>query len=128
MDRSIPEEQFCSYFARSSKRQSDFRVIQEAVKVYEHKILKLAQTRWLSRGKVIERVLEQWEALMLYFQTESVTDKIDGAPAIYRTMITPGTKHMLLFLQYVLKKVDAMNVEFQSEYLRLHKLYPMIMW
>ena len=80
----------------------------------------------MSRGKVNERVLEQWEALLLFFQTESVTDKVDGAAEIYKTMTTSGTKRMLLFLNYVLKKVNIMNVELQSEYYRLHKLYPMI--
>lgn len=34
--------------------------------------------------------------------------------------------HLLLFLNCVLKKVDAMNVEFQSEHFRLDKLYSMI--
>ena len=43
-----------SYFSRSSKRLNDFRSIQDAVKVAPHKIPKLAQTRWLSRGNVIK--------------------------------------------------------------------------
>ena len=57
----------CSYSAHSSKRQSAFRLIQDIVNSPKHKILKLSQTRWLSRGQVIERILEQWEALLLFF-------------------------------------------------------------
>ena len=39
-----------SYFSRSAKRQRDFLLIQEVVNAPTHKIPKLAQTRWLSRG------------------------------------------------------------------------------
>ena len=60
-----------SYFSRSSKRLHDFCTIQDVVKTARHKIPKLAQTRWLSRGKLIKIILEQWDALLLYFQSES---------------------------------------------------------
>lgn len=39
----------CCYFSRSSKRQHQFKLIQEVVQSPKHKILKLSQTRWLSR-------------------------------------------------------------------------------
>lgn len=104
----------CCYFARSSKRQHDFQLLQEVVAAPKHKMLKLSQTRWLSRGKVITRILEQWEALRLFFEAKAKTDKVDGAGQLYKTMTTPGTRHMLLFLNYVLQKVDRMNLEFQS--------------
>ena len=116
----------CSYFARSSKRQHLFRLIQDVVHAPKHKILKLCQTRWLSRGNVIARVLEQWEALTLFFQSEAPSDKVDGAGEIYQTFVNAGTKHMLLFLNYVLSKVDSMNTEFQSEQFRLHKVHSVI--
>lgn len=48
-----------SYFSRSSKRQNDFALIQDAVKIVQHQIPKLAQTRWLSRENVISVILEQ---------------------------------------------------------------------
>lgn len=109
----IPKKKLTAYLAHSSKRQSDFHTMQIAVNVAEHKVFMLSQTRRLSRGNLIERVLEQWEALTLFFQSESVTDKADGAAEIYNTMKTAGTYRMLSFLSYILKKVDAMNVEFQ---------------
>ena len=116
----------CCYFSRSSKRQHEFQLIQNVVGAPAHRMLKLSQTRWLSRGEVIARVLEQWNALTLFFQSQSSTDKVDGAAHIYNTMMTPGTRHMLLFLNYVLAKVDAMNVEFQSEQFRLSKVFTTI--
>lgn len=91
-------------------------------------MLKLSQTRWLSRGQVISRILEQWDALILFFEAEMKTDavKFDGAAEIYRTMVNCGTKHMLIFFNYILGKVDKMNLEFQSEYFRLGTLYATI--
>ena len=112
-----------SYFSRSAKRQRDFSLIQEAANTTKHKIPKLAQTRWLSRENVISVILEQYDALVLYFQSESMTDKIDNAYKIYKTLINCGTKHMLLFLQYILQKVNVLNLEFQSGHFRLHQLY-----
>lgn len=116
----------CGYFARSSKRQHLFQMIQDVAQTPKHKMLKLSQTRWLSRGSVVSRILEQWDALQLFFQGESSTDKVDGAAKIHKTMTTPGTKHMLLFLNYILRKVDKMNIEFQSQYFRLSTLYSTI--
>ena len=56
----------CCYFARSSKRQNDLKMIQDIVHAPKHKMLKLSETRWLSRSEVISRILEQWEALQLF--------------------------------------------------------------
>ena len=60
------------------------------------------------------------------FQSEAKKSNVDGAAIIYNTMTTPGTKHMLLFLNYILPKVDRMNLEFQSEYFRLGSLFTTI--
>ena len=115
-----------SYFSRSSKRRRDFLAIQQAVGIVPHKMMKLAQTRWLSREKVIATIIEQYDALIPYFQKESNVDKVDGARKILETLTNCGTKHMLLFLQYILQKVNALNIEFQSEHFRLHVLHAMV--
>ena len=73
-------------------------------------------------GKVISAILDQYEALVLYFQSESKTDKIDNAKKIYDTLIDHGTRP-IFFLQYILEKVDTLNVDFQSEHFRLHQLF-----
>ncbi|BFZ21019.1 hypothetical protein BsWGS_24058 [Bradybaena similaris] len=112
----------CCYFTRSSKRLHSFQLIQDFVKVPDHRMIKLAQTRWLSQGKVVSHILEQWDALLLFFQIEATSDKVDGAGE----MNTAGTKHMLLFVNYIIAKVDRMNIEFQSEHLRIHKVFASI--
>ena len=45
---------------------------------------------------------------------------------IYILLVARGTKHMLCSLQYVLSKVNALNLEFQSEQFRLHKLHSVV--
>jgi hypothetical protein len=120
-------KEISSYFSKSAKRTRDFKLIQDVLSVENHKILKLSQTRWLSRCCVIARILEQWEPLTLFFQSEMTlnqekSDK-DKASTIYKSMKNAGTEHMLLFLNYVLPKVDAMNKEFQSEGLKIHKVF-----
>lgn len=113
----------CFYFLRSSERNSQFQLLQEVVHTERHKILKLCETRWLSREAVIERILEQWDDLHLFFQSKAATDDVDGAGLIFQTMNTLGTKHMLLFLCYILGRVNCMNLEFQAENFRLHKVF-----
>ena len=49
----------CCYLSRSSKRHQQFEIFQDIVHISKHKILKLSHIRWLSRGEVIARVLEQ---------------------------------------------------------------------
>ena len=114
------------YFSHSCKRQQTFKMIQDVVQLPTHRVLKLSQTRWLSRGQVLARILEQWDALILFFQSEAPLDKIDGASKIHEQMVTPGTKHMLLFVKYVVGKIDQMNTEFQAEDMRLHVVYSRI--
>ena len=61
--------------------------------------------------------------MTLFFKSEASTDKVDGAAQIYETLVNAGTKHILLFLNYVLAKIDLMNLEFQSQQFRLHVLH-----
>ena len=65
-----------NYFAHSLKRQSQYAVIQEFVDVEPHKMLCPCQTRWLSIQCSVARVIEQWDALVSYFQIVSQTDNL----------------------------------------------------
>jgi len=116
-----------AYFSCSAKRQCEFGLIQDAVgEGAKHKILKLCDTRWLSRGAVVGRILEQWTCLKLFFQTEmrDVNDRTekDKAGHTYQIMNSSGTEHMLLFLHYILPKIDRLNAQFQSTSLNIHRV------
>ncbi|XP_025203832.1 zinc finger protein 862-like [Melanaphis sacchari] len=57
-----------TYMKYSYKRQTHFEEFQSFVEVKPHKLLQPSQTRWLSLYVCVKRVLEQWNALKLYFQ------------------------------------------------------------
>lgn len=118
-------EKFCSYFAPSAVRSEKLLEFQEFCKTQPHRILKLSQTRWLSLQNVISRILEQWNPLTLFFTSETTeADKIgaENASAILSAMKNPIFKLYFLFLSYVLDLINKLNLEFQSEKLRVHKI------
>lgn len=61
-----------TYFNRSVKRTKEFRRLQELFCVKLHKMLSPGQTRWLTLLPAILRLLEQYEALLAYFEFELV--------------------------------------------------------
>lgn len=71
-----------SYFQHSYKRQSEFKEFQTFLNIKPHKLLHPAQTRWLSLNAAILRVLEQYEALRLYFRSEVFDKSSLGATLI----------------------------------------------
>lgn len=56
-----------NYFRSSSKRQSEFKEFQSFADI--HKMLRPSQTRWLSLSAVVDRIIEQWNVLTLYFNS-----------------------------------------------------------
>ena len=114
-----------SYMSRSPKRRDALSLVQEAVNAPCHQIPKVAMTRWLSRGAVLQRILEQWEPLTLFFRSEAITveGKENRAAEISFRLEEQGTKHVLLFAHFIIKKVDALNLLFQSEDFQLHHLH-----
>ncbi|XP_072173823.1 uncharacterized protein [Diadema setosum] len=58
------------FLEKSSKRKQKFKSFQRKAGVPEHKIVKHVSTRWLSLGHCIERLLEQWDALLAFFEEE----------------------------------------------------------
>lgn len=57
-----------SYFSRSSKRMIQFENYQKLNEDTRHRLLQPAQTRWLSVQAAVERLVEQWPALVRFFQ------------------------------------------------------------
>ena len=102
-----------SYFSRSGIRLRDFVLFQEVTKTSIHNIPKLAQTRWLSREKVMSASIQQNDALVLYIRTERRQNTVDTASTIHEPLVNRGRKHMLLFRKYYLQKVNTMKIEFQ---------------
>ncbi|XP_060665423.1 uncharacterized protein LOC132797688 [Drosophila nasuta] len=112
-----------SYFAWSSKRVLELKEFQDFCDIKPHKILGLAMTRWLSLEKVICRIVEQWDALQLYFLSQcSEVNNIKPKESA-NIMLVPEIKAYTLFLTNALKIINELNTEFQSESVRLPYLY-----
>ncbi|XP_063765200.1 zinc finger BED domain-containing protein 5-like [Eleginops maclovinus] len=58
------------YLDKSSKRKQGLKKFQDLCGVEMRKIVKHVSTRWLSLDKCIARLLQQWPALLQYFESE----------------------------------------------------------
>ena len=104
-----------SHFSLSSKRQHAFLEFQKFVDVEPHKILAPGQTRWLSLQACVRRLLEQWDALTLYFVELSFSDPTQVNDMIADALNNKITRAYLEFLDYNLGKLNAFNTLFQSD-------------
>lgn len=112
-----------SHMQNSFKRQTEFRTFQTFLNIKINKLLHPSQTRWLSLSAAVNRVLVQFDALVLYFRAEVFDNKTLGAKEIYNQLTNPATKLYLQFLEYILPTFNDLNLEFQSENPKIHLLY-----
>ena len=114
-----------SHFSRSSLRQKEYQQFQEFVEAEPHKLLCLAQTRWLSLESCAKRILEQWNALQLYF-TSFVAEKRDPShttESILHALRNKYLKAQLEFLSAQLHRLNDFNTMFQTSDPVLHHLH-----
>ncbi|KRG03793.1 uncharacterized protein LOC26527476 [Drosophila mojavensis] len=88
-----------------------------------HNILNHYEIRWLSFHCCVARVLEQWDALIAFFQEEYEVDNNLSAEYILSNLKNPTVKLYLLFLDYILALVNKFNIIFQSSRSVVHHLY-----
>ncbi|KAJ8930422.1 hypothetical protein NQ314_016748 [Rhamnusium bicolor] len=113
-----------AHFSRSSQRQHTFKGFQEFFQVDIHKILTLAQTRWLSLKTCVDRVLEQYIPLKAYLTEAVFSDPSKTTEEMLATMNNQFTTVYLEFMSYVLTLLTDFNTMFQAETPLLYKLKP----
>lgn len=104
-----------SYFSCSPKRMGSLEQFQTFVKVKPHKLLHPSQTRWLSLHMVVSRLLEQYDALKLYFTDAVLSERLLACENILQRLNDPTTKLYLQFLDFVLPVFNSLNKQMQSE-------------
>lgn len=104
-----------THFSLSSKRQHVFREFQNSAGVEPHKILAPGQIRWLSLEICVKRILEQWNALKLYFTDVAFTDPTNCNDAIVQDLSSKYTLAYLEFLAFNLSRFNSFNTQFQAE-------------
>lgn len=112
-----------NYFSNSPKRVETFKEFQSFTNTKIHQILHPSQTRWLSLESVVNRILEQYQALILFFTDASVNDRILAADNILVKLKDPLTIFFFRFLQFALPFFTKINREMQSETPKIHELY-----
>ncbi|XP_071041980.1 zinc finger protein 862-like [Parasteatoda tepidariorum] len=81
-----------NYFSYSSKRREEFKEFQDFTNTPTHNILKLYDIRWLSLGQCVDRILEQWDALLLYFTEQHLSERLMAAERLYGLYMNPYKK------------------------------------
>ena len=106
------------YFHKSAKRIREFQQFQQFVETKPHKLLKACQSCWLSLEACVNRLVEQYDALLSYFRS---TDQ-DSATVrrITAVLEKPITKAYLLFLSNALPVINCFNKFMQQEAPLLH--------
>ena len=109
-----------NYFSHSAKRQAEYSLFQYFADIVPHKLLRPCRTRWLSLHSCVSRFIEQWDALVDYFQAVVQRDNLLVSQKILAHMQNSVWKLYFYFLDFVLPKFTELNVMFQSA---IHCLY-----
>jgi hypothetical protein len=118
-------ETYC-YLDKSSNRLQDLDVYQKVYDVEHQKILRHVGTRWLSIGRCLDRILENWEALKELFRDASAKEKNDDGTSrvsrMFKFYRSPTNYLYCLFLQTSIKIFDEPNTKLQAEAPQIHIL------
>lgn len=111
------------YFAHSSKRQREFAEYQDFIGTKKHKILKHYEIRWLCLHACIKRILEQWDALKLFFQAQFLDEKNISSEFLCNSLGDKIYKLYFYALDYILHIVNKLNTIFQGDYTTVHTAF-----
>ncbi|KYM93673.1 hypothetical protein ALC62_15723 [Cyphomyrmex costatus] len=113
-----------SFISNSPKRVCIFSQFQKSFSFDGtcRKILKLSETRWLSRHACVARLNENWDVLLKYLQKEQFSEKSKSGAALLSMMQNPEIHAYLLFLEYILDAFNKFNAFFQTEEIKVHLL------
>lgn len=112
-----------NYLNGSPKRMDQFKEFQTFLELKPHHLLQPSQTRWLSLEAVVSRMLEQYDALKLYFRDAVFTDRMKAAENISVMLEDPINKLYLQFMEYMLGIFNILNRCMQSESTNIHCIY-----
>lgn len=79
--------------------------------------------RWLSLHACINRIIEQWDPLKLYFHGQFMEDKSISAEFLHQSLESNISKLYFYALNYILPIPNKMNVIFQGDYSTVQRVY-----
>ena len=98
-----------SFFSRSPQRQLTLIEFQVHLDTDIQKISRPSSTRWLSLEACILRLINQWDPVRLYFIDAFHLENIDAAGPILDFFNSSTQKCYILFLGYILPKINVVN-------------------
>ena len=57
-----------SFFKHTSARKEDYANFQFDMDIVENVFMRYLQTKWVSLGAVVDRIIEQWKPMLSYFR------------------------------------------------------------
>ena len=115
-----------NHFSRSTSRRREFETFQIFADIAKHIILSPGQTRWLSLEACVNRILEQHNALKLYFTAEVFDDTTKASQTILPNISLALHIPLMEFMSYVLHEINELNTVFQSTTPMLYDMKPRI--
>ncbi|KAH7331559.1 hypothetical protein KP509_20G040300 [Ceratopteris richardii] len=94
-----------SWLGKSSKRHSELWKIMSEYDMLDVKALQIHSVRWLSRGQVMERLVNMMPAILQQWQ--------QSEKKWYKKITILVVQFMIHFLADVLKELNKLNMEFQ---------------
>ena len=112
------------HFNHSAKRKEEYREFLEFCDVAPLKILKHANTHWLSLDKCINRFLQQWSALLSYFESHEDRERPGRVKRCADYLASVEMKAYFMFLSFILEPLNAFNTIFQTDATQIAILIP----
>ncbi|CAF4455341.1 unnamed protein product, partial [Rotaria sp. Silwood2] len=112
---------FALLYFRSAKRVENVKEYSEFVQVDFNNLLKHISTKWLSLLRSIQRLLDKFEPVKLYFLCEQTSTNIQG---LLKSFFDNGEGLCILhFLQNVLFEIHKAELQLQRSYTTIVDLY-----
>lgn len=112
-----------NYFSSSPKRTFEFKAFQELWSLKPNKILHPSCTRWLALNECIKVFITNYTPLVGFFKVEDKINSVSSAKRISEKLDDPLTKVYFQFLEYILPFFVNINLEMQSEDIKIHLIY-----
>lgn len=110
-----------TYVNGSPRRNAILTEVQDLFEEKRRKMLKLSITRWLCFYDCISRIVDNYDVLQTFFAL-AVGEGDKTAKSILEILEDKRTKAYLLFLKYVLNKLNKFNALFQGRNVLIHKI------
>ncbi|KAI0212984.1 hypothetical protein LSAT2_002036, partial [Lamellibrachia satsuma] len=111
-------------FNHSVKRKEEYCEFLEFCDVAPLKILKHASTRWLSLQRCVNRFLQQWLALLSYFESHEDRERPGRVNRCADYLASLEMKVYFMFLSFILEPLNKFNTIFQTDATQIAVLIP----